>query len=378
MADGLTARLMRASHSMADLDAFVHRLRQETRADAAIFRLLDLADFSYPVTMTAGDVFTDAFFEEYDAGVGLSDPQLKVGLDHKLPKYSVYLCHEHYSEADREQDPYFANFLKKHDIKWFAGYLAQFGGVAAGFGVARRSGKPRFGDQEKTMLSRLSPVLEACSACLIEGQRNRLVANALKAAWRRRSGFAACLDAQGRLLWADDVARAVLAKTPGVVVRDNIAARDKSASTPDSAVGAHAIDCARDVARGRIPPSAPMTLALSDGGRVDLDFERVSAEPGDFADAAFNGCAIYGETHIIAANPAAPHAGDLERLSARERHIADFVAQGLTTVQISQQIGVAPSTAQTHLKRAYKKLGIRNKQQLAALVAEHRARAGGR
>lgn len=45
-------------------------------------------------------------------------------------------------------------------------------------------------------------------------------------------------------------------------------------------------------------------------------------------------------------------------LTPRERQIIDLLADGLVTKQIAARLGIAPSTAHTHLSNAYVRLGV--------------------
>ena len=53
------------------------------------------------------------------------------------------------------------------------------------------------------------------------------------------------------------------------------------------------------------------------------------------------------------------------RLSAREGEVARLVADGLTNRAIAEQAFVTVKTVEANLKRAYGKLGIRSRAQLA-------------
>ncbi|MQA79688.1 MAG: AAA family ATPase [Streptosporangiales bacterium] len=63
------------------------------------------------------------------------------------------------------------------------------------------------------------------------------------------------------------------------------------------------------------------------------------------------------------------------RLTTRERQIAELVAQGLTNRQIAATVHIAERTAETHVQRCLTKLGLTNRTQLAAWVAESTYRA---
>jgi DNA-binding CsgD family transcriptional regulator len=70
---------------------------------------------------------------------------------------------------------------------------------------------------------------------------------------------------------------------------------------------------------------------------------------------------------------------DADRLSTRQRDIAQLYAQGLTCPQIAQQLGLTASTVNNHLGVVFKKLAVRNKVQLLQAMrhdAAGSARAG--
>lgn len=60
---------------------------------------------------------------------------------------------------------------------------------------------------------------------------------------------------------------------------------------------------------------------------------------------------------------------DLERLTAREQQVAEYFARGLTHKEVARTLAIAPSTVRNHLARVYDKLGLRDKGELAGVVA---------
>lgn len=52
-------------------------------------------------------------------------------------------------------------------------------------------------------------------------------------------------------------------------------------------------------------------------------------------------------------------------LTPREREVVDLVVEGLANKQIAARLFVTPHTVETHLSRAYEKLGVRSRTQLA-------------
>ncbi|MCR2053161.1 response regulator transcription factor [Actinomyces bowdenii] len=57
-------------------------------------------------------------------------------------------------------------------------------------------------------------------------------------------------------------------------------------------------------------------------------------------------------------------------LTGREREVAILVAQGLVNSEIAEQLGISPATVKTHVSALLEKFGVRNRVQLAVVVAQ--------
>ena len=65
-------------------------------------------------------------------------------------------------------------------------------------------------------------------------------------------------------------------------------------------------------------------------------------------------------------------AGELALLTRAEQVVAVLVAQGLTNRQIAEQLVLSPRTVESHLANTYRKLGIRTRARLAAIITSGR------
>ena len=71
----------------------------------------------------------------------------------------------------------------------------------------------------------------------------------------------------------------------------------------------------------------------------------------------------------------APTAADLRGafgFSAREADVALLAMEGYSVLAIAHHLGIAESTVATHLKRVYRKLGVRSRAELALKLVRGR------
>jgi DNA-binding CsgD family transcriptional regulator/tetratricopeptide (TPR) repeat protein len=66
-----------------------------------------------------------------------------------------------------------------------------------------------------------------------------------------------------------------------------------------------------------------------------------------------------------------PQAASGDMLSAREREVAELIAEGLTNREIADRLVIAPRTAEAHVTHLLNKLGLRSRSQVAVWVVNH-------
>ena len=112
--------------------------------------------------------------------------------------------------------------------------------------------------------------------------------------------------------------------------------------------------------------------------------EPATAAAGDLARAAwdegermsFDEAIRYARTFLpvvtaapgLRSAPPAPARRPPGGLTSRELEIAELVAQGMTNRQVAERLGVAERTAEGHVERIRRKLGVRTRTQIAIAV----------
>lgn len=78
---------------------------------------------------------------------------------------------------------------------------------------------------------------------------------------------------------------------------------------------------------------------------------------------------VRSELYAAGARPRTTALGGVEALTASERRVAAFAAEGQSNRDIAQALFVTPKTVEVHLSNAYRKLGIRSRRELAGAMA---------
>ena len=112
--------------------------------------------------------------------------------------------------------------------------------------------------------------------------------------------------------------------------------------------------------------SSPVA-GLRDSAREQLaqalqTFEQLATDP--WAERARRELRATGiRTPLASSHPAT------DTLTARELRVALIIADGATIQEAASQLFLGPKTIEAHLGRAYRKLGVRNRAELATTLA---------
>jgi DNA-binding CsgD family transcriptional regulator/tetratricopeptide (TPR) repeat protein len=141
------------------------------------------------------------------------------------------------------------------------------------------------------------------------------------------------------------LARALAVATTGLAARDGAALDTASDDLEAHGYVLFAAECARAAARLHGAEGLRAREAASDAR----------------ADSLAVGCEG-------ASTPLLAQLGEAPTLTRREREIAGLAARGRSDAEIADELGVSVRTVESHLHRAYAKLGVTSRQQLASIV----------
>ena len=77
---------------------------------------------------------------------------------------------------------------------------------------------------------------------------------------------------------------------------------------------------------------------------------------------------VRSELYATGSRPRTTATGGVDALTASERRVAAFAAEGQSNRDIAQALFVTPKTVEVHLSNAYRKLGIRSRRELAGAL----------
>jgi DNA-binding CsgD family transcriptional regulator len=177
-----------------------------------------------------------------------------------------------------------------------------------------------------------------------------------------------------------DEARSLLAVWDSDIHTDqlNILARSHAGALAEQDPGARAAELESALAQAAETPfrlqalwirfDLGVALGEAGDGRAAAELERAAADAegmgaGTIAELSRRALRSLGVRTWRRAATGAP-------LTERELDVARLVAEGATNREIAQQLFLSPKTIERHVSNVFKKIGVRNRAELAARVAE--------
>jgi DNA-binding CsgD family transcriptional regulator len=268
------------------------------------------------------------------------------------------------------ETPFYNEWGRRNDLTFCIHALA-FRGTerSALLSVCRSTAKGEFGDEQEGLLNVLLPHLERAlrfeTRMAAENARVSLVSEALD---RWTSGVIV-VDERRHIRLANKAANVLLAQADGVRCENGrLCAASSTQNTALQRLIAHVIG-------GDVLDNGRLLLARSPD-RQPLAVEVVSYTGPCGLAAGRRLALVFIVDPALGATGAERRLQDLYRLTHTEAALATAVSKGGGVKAAARALGIAPSTARTHLKSVFGKTGTARQAELATLVAASCGRVG--
>jgi DNA-binding CsgD family transcriptional regulator len=148
-----------------------------------------------------------------------------------------------------------------------------------------------------------------------------------------------------------------------VLAREALGSSQRFVST-DRNFAARLQSWLRRCSKGTAGQAARLPLAMTDGRQVAVD----AVHLGGFGIDLF--VLTVDDPHRMIARNIAEIVRDFSLTTTEARMLA-LVAEGLDTILAAKRLGIAPTTARTHLQRVFSKTGTARQSQLVSFVATY-------
>jgi DNA-binding CsgD family transcriptional regulator len=272
------------------------------------------------------------------------------------------------TEEEIEGHPFYAQFLRAHGLKWFAGSaMSPDPHVGVALSVQRSADRPAYSDEELAVAARLARHVENALRLSIRLINAELVNLALADALARVGVGVFLIDADGRIMFANLAGEKLIGRglqtVRGRLTASFAGEREALETAVTQAIGARDpawSDNPRPVVVRGLDTNAflaayVMPIRHSGGGRLEQLLAGIRA--------------IVVVTESKAGDPPDPAmVRDLLGLTLGEARVATLVGSGLAPRESAQKLGIAEETARTTLKRVFDKVGISRQSELVGLL----------
>lgn len=267
-----------------------------------------------------------------------------------------------------ETDPFYADFLKRHGLKYFAAAtVSPDPHIEVALSVQRAFGKAEYSEEELKMLERLAPHVETSLRLSIHLMDSRAVNANMGAAMARIGIGVFALDSMGRVVSSNAASQALLGDGLNVV-QERLVLANPSASGEAIAAIRQALDGnpealgreTKPVLVYREPPKRPLVLYVL---------------PIPVSEQSSDRFLTRARAIVLLMNPAVSGIADpsLVRdvlgITLGEARIASLIGSGLSPKEAAEKLGIAEETARSVLKRVFSKVGVSRQSELAVLIS---------
>lgn len=268
---------------------------------------------------------------------------------------------------EMETDPFYADFLRRHGLKYFAAAtVSPDPHVEVGLSIQRAIDRPEYSDDELKLLAQLAPHVEASLRLGIHLMDARAMNSGMGTAMARIGIGVFALDSMGRVVSSNTASQALLGDGLNIV-NDRLVLTNPAAGDEVLAAVRRALDGDRNVLAKETRPilvhrqhaSRPLALYV-------LPIPATSSE---------NGLLTRARAIVLLMNPTVDGVPDPSLIrdvlgvTLGEARIAALVGSGLSPKDAAERLGITEETARSVLKRVFAKVGVSRQSELAAMMA---------
>jgi len=289
-----------------------------------------------------------------------------------LPLNKVIALEDIVADAELRKSDYYLHYLEPIGLFRILGVdTAEPGGMLARLRVARRNSDAYFAQQERELLTRLTPHLRR--AIEIYARLNRAISerDVYAGAVNQLSVATIILNEEGCVLTTNEVGRALLDQADGLSLRDarlHIEGRDINRELQEALTA---------IIRAQQHGEASVVRALRvprAGGRADLGLViRPATNAREGESRVIPAAAIFISDPELEVETSQQILGELFSLTPAEARLATLLARGLSLAEVSRAQNISQHTARAQLKAIFAKTGVSRQAELVRLVLKSAA-----
>ena len=292
-----------------------------------------------------------------------------------LPPDQVISLEDLLPDTELVVSEYYQQYLQPINLFRILGVDTQEpGGMLARLRISRRREEPRFDDQDRQRLARITPHL--CRAIQIFATLSRTTSerDIYAGAIDQLAVATIILDEQGRVLNTNAVARAVLEETGGLTLHGkHLHVEGRDINRELQAAVEQVIE-----AQHRGETSLVRALRVPrDGGRADLGLVLRPVSTGDWHEGQSSPCvAVFVSDPDQRETASQQTLAELFELTPAEANVAILLSRGLSLAEVSDAQNISQHTARAQLKSIFAKTGVSRQAELVRLVLKSVASLG--